>query len=305
MSLRDGAAWLDLSERGKIRVTGEDRARLLHAMSTNHIQQLTPGQGCYAFFLSAQGRILADANVLCRAEEFLLDTEGETREKLYSHLDKYIIADDVTLEDITDSIATIAVEGPRAAETLRAIGAPAPEAPYANAEWGAGLAAAVSYTGRPGYFLFVPAAQKSETIRQLEEAGAVSGTVAEFEAARIENGRARYGADLSERYLAQEANQPRALHFNKGCYLGQEIVERVRSRGQVHRVLGRIALDTAESPQPGTKLQAGGKDVAQVTSAAISPASGKAVALAYIRVEHAKAGTELQLAGVGSGVVLP
>jgi folate-binding Fe-S cluster repair protein YgfZ len=97
--LREGAAWLDVSRRGKIRVAGEDRARFLHAMSTNQVQQLTPGTGCYAFFLTAQGRILADVNVLCRADSFLLDTEPETRQKLMEHLDKFIIADDATLED--------------------------------------------------------------------------------------------------------------------------------------------------------------------------------------------------------------
>jgi aminomethyltransferase len=107
--LRGGAAWLDVSGRGKIRVAGEDRARLLHAMTTNHIQQLTPGTGCYAFFLTAQGRILADVNVLCRQDSFLLDTEPETLQKLVEHLDKFIIADDVTLEDLTPALATIAV----------------------------------------------------------------------------------------------------------------------------------------------------------------------------------------------------
>src|SRR5437588_4121301 len=110
-ALRSSAAWLDLPSRGKIIVTGEDRARLLHAMTTNHIQQLQPGQGCYAFFLSAQGRILGDSNVLCFADHFLLDTEPEIAGKIYEHLDHFIIADDVTLENLTPSLVTIAVEG--------------------------------------------------------------------------------------------------------------------------------------------------------------------------------------------------
>jgi glycine cleavage system aminomethyltransferase T len=126
-ALREGVAWLDFSARGKIKVTGEDRARLLHAMTTNHIQQLAPGQGCYAYFLSAQGRILADVNVLCRPDHFLLDTEPETREKVYQHLDKFIIADDVTLEDLTSVTATIALEGPHARNILNAIPDSAPE----------------------------------------------------------------------------------------------------------------------------------------------------------------------------------
>jgi folate-binding protein YgfZ len=100
---------------------------------------------------------------------------------------------------------------------------------------------------------------------------------------RLEHGKPRYGQDLSERYLAQEANQPQALHFSKGCYLGQEIVERVRSRGQIHRVLTPLQLDIIEPPAPGTKLQVDGKDAAEITSAAFSPALNKVVALAYVR----------------------
>ena len=111
-ALRGSAAWIDLSARGKIRVTGEDRARLLHAMSTNHVAGLQPGEGLYAFFLTAQGRIVADANVYNLGEAILLDTEPETADKLREHLDKYIIADDVTLEDETAQWAEIGIEGP-------------------------------------------------------------------------------------------------------------------------------------------------------------------------------------------------
>src|SRR5712692_8434989 len=111
-ALRESVGYLDLSARGKIFVTGEDRVRLLHAMTTNHIQQLQPGQGCYAFFLNAQGRILADVNLLVLPDRILLDLEPELRERVYQHLDKYIIADDVTLEDASDAWTALDVEGP-------------------------------------------------------------------------------------------------------------------------------------------------------------------------------------------------
>jgi len=277
-ALRNGAAWLDLSTRGKIKLLGEDRARLLHAMTTNHIQQLTPGTGCYAFFLTVQGRILADVNVLCRPDHFLLDLERETREKVYQHLDHYIIADDVTLEDVTGSTATIAVEGPKSAEVLHTAGAPTPEVDYSSAEWGTRLVARLNSTGSPGFFVFAPEGEKAELIAELEAAGAVAGDAEAFNVVRIEHGKARYGDDLSERFLAQEANQPHALHFSKGCYLGQEIVERVRSRGQLHRVLMPLVLDEKQPPAPGTKLEN-----SEITSAAYSPALDKVVALAYVR----------------------
>jgi folate-binding protein YgfZ len=278
-ALRTSAAWLDLSARGKIKLTGEDRARLLHAMTTNHIQQLTPGTGCYAFFLTAQGRILSDANILCRPDHFLLDLEPETREKIYRHLDHYIIADDVTLEDVTAETATIAIEGPKSGDVLQAAGAPTPDAGYATAEWGTRVVAHLSATGSPGFFVFAPASEKEQLLSEIEAAGAVAADDEAFRVVRLEHGKARYGEDLSERFLAQEANQPHALHFSKGCYLGQEIVERVRSRGQVHRLLKPLQLDTKEPPAVGTKLEGG----TEITSAEYSPALGKVVALAYVR----------------------
>ena len=286
-ALRTSCAWRDMSARGRIKVTGEDRARLLHAMTTNHIQQLTPGQGCYAYFLNAVGRILADVNVFCRPDHFLLDTEPETHDKVYQHLDKFIIADDATLEDLTPVTAIIALDGPESHEILRGLGAPIPEEAHANAEWGTRLIARVSYVGGPGYIVFAPASEAPGLIQELESAGASSADEEASNIVRLENGKPRYGQDLSERYLAQEANQPQALHFNKGCYLGQEIVERVRSRGQVHRVLMPLQMDVAEPPAPGTKLQIDGKDAAEITSAAFSPALNKVVALAYVRTEFA------------------
>ena len=118
---------------------------------------------------------------------------------------------------------------------------------------------------------------------------------------RLENGKPRYGADISERYLAQETNQTHALHFNKGCYLGQEIVERVRSRAQIHRRLLPVHLDTDQPPAPGTKLQAHGKDSAEITSASYSPTLGKTVALAYVRID-VKPGDAMTLGDVTATV---
>ena len=163
-ALRDGAGWLDLSARAKIRVTGDDRARLLHAMSTNHIERLQPGQGCYTFFLNAQGRILADANILCFEDHFLLDTEPELRVKLFEHLDRYIIADDVTLEDQTDRIATIGVEGPKAQRVLEQLGEPIPENEFDHTKW---IARDNTRPGSDGFFLFVPVEGKSDLIARL------------------------------------------------------------------------------------------------------------------------------------------
>src|SRR5690242_17216162 len=111
-ALRTRAAYIDLTGRGHLRATGEDRVRFLHAMSTNNIEHLQPGTGCYAFFLSAQGRILADAYIFCMPDYLLLDTEPEVKERLRDHLDKYIIADDVTVTDFSDTTSVVSVGGP-------------------------------------------------------------------------------------------------------------------------------------------------------------------------------------------------
>jgi folate-binding protein YgfZ len=302
-ALRENAAWLDLSGRGKIRATGDDRARLLHAMTTNQVQTLQPGEGCYAFFLSAQGRILADVNLFSFEDHFLLDTEPETRSKIYEHLDRYIIADDVALEDETGEIATLSIEGPNAAAALKELDAPVPAAPYSFVSWEYGSVARLDTTGKGGFFLFTPVEEKQSVISQLTKAGIPAATAEDARIVRIESGRPRYGEEITERYLVQETDQLQAVNFNKGCYLGQEIVERVRSRAQIHRVLRRLELETNEPPSAGTKLKSGDADAAEIVSAVFSPALGKTVALAYVRTPFAEPGTEIAFDGASGRVV--
>ncbi len=301
-ALHTSAAWLDLSGRGKIHASGDDRARLLHAITTNHVQQMKPGSGCYAFFLNAQGRILADVNLFCFEDHFLLDTEPETRHKVFEHLDRYIIADDVSLLDETDNVSTIAVEGPDAAAVLAKIGAPVPEEPYTTAIWGSRTVARLDSTGMGGCFVFVPAGEKASLTEDLERAGAVAASPEDASIVRIENGRPRYGEEITERFLVQETGQLQAVHFSKGCYLGQEIVERVRSRAQIHRILRRVEIDSSDLPAAGTKLKLGDADAGEIVSAVFSPGLGKVVAMAYVRTNHAEPGTELSLGAAAARV---
>jgi tRNA-modifying protein YgfZ len=304
--LRESAAWMDLSGRGKIRMMGEDRARLLHAMTTQDVQTLTPGHGCYAFFLNAQGRILGDVNVFCREDCFLLDTEPDTRQKLFDHIDRYIIADDVTLEDATGHTATVAIEGPQATAVLERLGGPVPESDYETRSWGGSIVARVSSTGAGGYFIFLPQAKKDELMAALDAAGIAEATAQDARAVRMEHGRPRYGEEISERYLVQETAQLHAVSFSKGCYLGQEIVERVRSRAQIHRVLRRLEIDSnpadVEPPATGSKLKSAdaGADAGEIASAVFSPALGKIIAMAYVRTQFAEPGTELRLPSPGT-----
>lgn len=280
-ALRESAAWLDLAGRGVLRLTGEDRARLLHAMTTNHIQQMRPGDWCYAFFLNSQGRILSDAYVLCREEEFLLDVEPSRRQFLYDHLDHYIIADDVALEDASEEYAVIAVEGPQ------------DQAPAAAALSFAGI----SVTGQPAVRIYAAAGDKARVISELEAKEIHIATEAAAEIVRLENGRARYGVDLTDSNIPNETRLMHAIHFSKGCYLGQEIVERVRARTQPNKFLSQVFIDGNSAPAKGALLTAGGEKAGEITSAAYSPALQRCAALAYVRTSHSAPGTELDCEG--------
>src|ERR1035438_9432644 len=169
-ALRGGAAWLDLSTRGRIVARGRDRARLLHAITTNEVKKMTAGTGCYAFLLNPQGRIQADLYLICLDDHFLIDTEPELREKVRLLIKRYIIADQVELEDVTAPTAAIGLEGPGAAAILAALGAPSPESPYTHAAWGDAMVAAVTVTGQPGARIFCPAEKAAGLVHQLEAA---------------------------------------------------------------------------------------------------------------------------------------
>jgi len=281
-ALRHGAAWLDLSERGRIVARGRDRARLLHAITTNEVKKLTPGGGCYAFLLSPQGRIQADLCLFAFEDHILIDTEPELREKVRLHIKRYIIADQVELEDVTPTTACIGLEGPGAAAILATLGAPVPPTDYAHVAWDEATVAAVTVTGQPGVRIFAPAEKAASLVRQLEAAGAVAATPEEARLARIENGKPRYGEEIRDTSLPQETQQMHAVSFNKGCYLGQEIVERIRAQGRVNKKLTRVTLEGSEPPASGTKTTVDGAE-AEIMSAIMSPESGGVVALAYVR----------------------
>lgn len=282
-ALRHGAAWIDLSARGRITVRGRDRARLLHAITTNEVKKMMPGSGSYCFLLNPQGRIQADLNLFCFEDHFLIDTEPELGEKVRLHIKRYIIADQVELEDISPQTAAIGFEGPAAAAILATLGAPVPGADYAHAPWNSATVAAVTVTGQPGVRIFCPAENAGAIIHQLEAAGAVAAIADDARAVRIENGRPRYGEDIRDTSLPQETQQMHAVSFNKGCYLGQEIVERIRAQGRVNKKLTRVVLPGSELPSPGTKTTIDGAE-AEVTSATLSP-NGEVVALAYVRAK--------------------
>jgi len=300
-ALRHGAGVVDVSARGRILARGRDRARLLHNLTSNEVKKMTPGSGCYAFLLSPQGRIQADLHLLCFENHFLLDTDPELREKVYQHIRRYIIADQVELVDVSAETGEVALEGPGAAAVLAGLQAPNPGGDYSHLPWGDATIAAMSLSGQPGFRIFCP--QPDDLVHRLAAVGAKPVTEADIRLVRIENGKPLFGEDIRETSLPQETQQMHAVSFTKGCYLGQEIVERIRAQGHVNKKLVRVEIDSADAPASGTKLSAKGAEAGELTSAVYSPESGKVVGLAYVRTPHANVGTELQAGDLQAKVI--
>jgi folate-binding protein YgfZ len=281
-ALRESAAWLDLSARGRILARGRDRARLLHNITSNEVKKMTPGSGCYAFLLNPQGRIQADLHLFCLEDRFLIDTEPDFRERVQQHIVKYKVADQVELENVTAVTAAIGLEGPSAATILMAAGGPIPEAGFAHLPWGDRTVAAVSLTGQPGFRIYCSLEDRAATLRLLEGAGAKPADADDARLVRMENGKPLYGVDIRDTSLPQETQQMHAVSFSKGCYLGQEIVERIRAMGRVLKKLERLELDGGDPPAPGTTITVEGRE-AEITSSVYSPRLAKVIALAYVR----------------------
>jgi folate-binding protein YgfZ len=292
-ALRHGAAWLDLSARGRFLVRGRDRARYLHNVTSNDVKKMTPGAASYAFVLTPQGRIQADLYLFCFPEHFLIDTEPDLREKIPTLILKYKVADQVELEDITSKTGAIGVEGPEA---------PALRPAFANQTDFTVVDAAV--TGQPGFRVICAIDKFPQLVGVAEsDARTVAAGPEDARAVRIENGKPRYGEDIRAMSLPQETRQIQAVSFTKGCYVGQEIVERIRAQGHVNKLLVRLEVESAEPPAVGAKLTANGSDAGEITSSVRSPASGCVAALAVVRAPYAEPGTRLQAGAINARVV--
>ncbi len=302
-----GAVWLDLSHHGRLEIGGADRLPWLQGLLTNDMAALAPGQGCYAAFLTAQGRMIADLRLLAREESLWADVPAQAKETLLERLDMFVIAEDVTLRDITGEIARIGVHGPVAAGVVAAALVPAGEhraacvsalealGSHAHLErpWHGVpvLVAAQRDFGVPGFDVYVAAARRDALVAALAAAGAMPTDEEALEPLRLEAARPKFGADLDESTIPLEAGLAReAISFTKGCYVGQEIIVRMRDRGQgrVAKQLMRLwpaAPDAGPWPAfaAGDVLVSEGREVGRVTSAAWSPRLAKTIGLGYVQ----------------------
>ena len=294
-SLVSGCGVYDLGWRAKIALTGGDRVRWLNGMVTNNIRDLAAGHGIYAFLLNPQGQILGDLYAYNRGDSLLLDTDRSQLDKMLATFDHYIIMDDVEVANASDRLTAIGLAGPKARQLLSAAGFEFPEvAPLecTNLTWQqiAVTLARGDLESIESYELWLAPAEIGTVWERLVSAGARPVGIAALELLRITSGIPRYGQDIRQRDLPQETGQQRrALNFSKGCYVGQEIVERIRSRGNVHRMF--TGFDVAGPlPAPGAEIRVEGKDVGEITSVASLPLPGgeRNVALGYIRMEAMK-----------------
>lgn len=324
-ALRESAGVLDLSFRSRICLTGADRARFLHGQVTNDVNRLRVGEGCYAAVTTAKGKMESDLNIYALQDELLLDFEPGLTQKISQRLEKFIVSDDVQVVDVAPLYGLLSVQGPKASDVVRALGIftelPAKEFQSVKVgnsmlgeiylmnqcriDWSEGGAHGVT---RPtlGFDLFVPVDSLGVVADKLiAGAKSIGGRACGWdglEIARIEAGIPRFDADMDESNIPLECGiESRAVSYKKGCYIGQEVINRIHSIGHVNKELRRLRLadDLKSLPTRSDKLFHDGKEVGYITSAVKSPALNIDIALGYVRREAFAAGTELILRTAG------
>jgi folate-binding protein YgfZ len=314
--LDEKAAIGAVAPRSAIGVSGRDRASYLQGLLTNDIQALTPGTGCYAAWLTPQGRMLTDLHVFESGDMILLDVPAAELTATLQRLDQFLFSEDVQLANLADTLTSVWIHGSAGPvlleETLSGVQGLASWPEYQNARAtfdGVSsendlrphfpvVAARVSQLGVPGFVVYIDPSGKADLERTLVDRGAIVAAPSAIEAARIEAGYPVFGVDMTHDTIPLEAGIERAISFTKGCYVGQEVIIRVlhRGHGRVARKLVALRLDGEAPVSRGAKIHAGDRDVGAVTSAAVSRSFG-AIALGYVHRDFVEAGTHLSVEG--------
>ncbi len=309
-------ALIDKNYRCYVGFAGPDRVRYLNAILTNNIKDLKIGEGIVSLLLNPQGKIQAELETYAEADKLFCVSFAMIHEKLIEALDRYIIMDDVTLADESALHATLALEGPVATNLVKKIAGveldALPELGWKDTSVGAIPCRIVrrSPSGAPSAEFVCSRAQVAALWEELRKAVSAHGGgpigYTALNALRLEAGVPWFGYDFGENQIPHEAGLENShISYTKGCYTGQEIVERVRSRGHVNRARALFQLDAIELPEPGTQILFDGKEAGYVTRAAYSPSCESNIAMGYLRREHSAPGTTLQMAGTQITVILP
>lgn len=292
---------LDNSERGKLALTGSGAKEFLQGQVTNDVNALTPGSGLYAAFLTQKGKMRGDLRVLATDQELLLDTERSALQELFNMIRSYSLGHDVQLHKRTLECGLLSLIGPQADQVLSSAGLALPEAEHSHVSFAFAAAEVRAIRTNLGIDLLFPSAELDTVRAAALEAGAVAVSEDAAECMRIESGRPRYGVDLDESVIPQEAGlNERAVSFTKGCYVGQETVARLFYKGKPNRELR--GLRSSEPLALGAVLRLGEREVATVTSTTVSPRLGP-LALALVRREAPLGSTVVSADGTRAEVV--
>jgi len=307
-AVRDGSAGLiDLSAtRGRIRVSGSEATMFLNGLITNDVKNLAQNRWMPAVFPTVQGRLIGAVRVI-RGEEpsFLIDTETASHEAVLKTISRFTLAGDFKVADMTSDTALLSVQGQGAGELLQKVFDQGvydlPQNGVVDTRWQDVPVTIIraSHTGEDGFDLFVDSSRRAELQQALEAAGAQSIGQDTFEILRVEAGIARFGQDMDESNVVPEINLDDAVSFTKGCYVGQEIIVRIKHRGHPAKRLTRLRFETDQQIEPGAVIRSiENQEIGRVTSAVMSPRLGS-IGLGYVRYEYVAEGTRLV---VGDGI---
>ena len=302
-AVRDGGAGLiELSSRGRILVSGAEVVMFLNGLITNDMKTLAVDSWMPAVFPNVQGRLLASVRVIHRGDGFLIDTESATHETVLKLLGRFTLAGDFRVMDLTDETVTLSIQGKQAGEiisaTLGEAAAKVERQRLVRTNFADGQVTAIraTHTAEDGFDLFIDAKAAGDLRDSLTSAGAQVISSETCETLRIEAGIARYSVDMDETNVVTETNLDDAVSFTKGCYIGQEIIARIKYRGHVAKKLTGIILEGALALERGARILADEeKEIGRVTSSTFSPTLARTIALGYVKYDYLAPGTKVKI----------
>jgi folate-binding protein YgfZ len=291
----------DISNVGRLRITGKDRVSFLNGLLTNDVSQLKENSGQRSALLNSKARVLADLHLYPQTDSLLIDTGESPASHVKEILDRFIITEDVQIRDVTSDLVQITVQGPKSSEAIKQVlGTQAHDLKqFEQRSLGPSTIIARDRTGQSGYDIILPALEAEPVWHGfLLNGGEIGlnpvGSQA-LEILRLEAGYPKYAADMDENTIVLEAGFKDALSFNKGCYLGQEVVARATHIGRVNKQLVGLIVETKDSVPPRSKLTSDGREAGFITSAAFSPGLGRVASLGYANRDFAKEGTRVNV----------
>jgi folate-binding protein YgfZ len=301
-AVRDGGAGLiDLSSRGRLRVSGSEATMFLNGLITNDMKTLAENRWMPAAFPTVQGRLLGAVRVVHLKDAFLIDTDAESHEAVLKTVSRFTLAGDFHVKDLTTETVLLSVQGRRAVEIVeKMFEASFPDLPrdgVLETHWQNTPVTIIraTHTAEDGFDIIIDSAHSSQLREALNDAGAQSVSSDVLEVLRIEAGIARFGRDMDETNVVTETNLDDAVSYTKGCYVGQEIIVRIKHRGHVAKKLTGLRFQTEERIEPGAIIKSEGKEIGKVTSSAFSPQLAATIALGYVRYEYLTPGTTVMI----------